>query len=91
MEAGEENKHVFKTISNQKYNAHLKDIQELAKLNVYLTTHVARHTFATLALTYGIDTATIGSILGHKNIKTTQIYAKIIDKKKQEEMKKFTL
>jgi|GEM_PF-2362977 len=82
---------IFKPVTNQTYNYYLKDLAKLAKLNIHLTTHVARHTFATLALTYGISMETVRDLLGHKDLKTTQIYGRIVDKKKQEEMKKFRL
>lgn len=87
----EEQKYIFKKISNQKLNEHLKTIQEKAGISKNLTAHMARHTFATLALTKGIDIATVSSLLGHTNLKTTQIYAKVINEKKIEEMKKFSL
>ena len=48
----------------------------------HITFHCARHTFATLCLTYDIDLYTVSKLLGHRDIKTTQIYAKLIDKKK---------
>jgi len=51
--------------------------------------HLSRHTFATVALTLGIDLMTVSKILGHRNLSTTQIYAKIIDKKMTEGMNKF--
>lgn len=53
-------------------------------LRKHITFHSARHTNATLMLTYGTDLYTVSQLLGHKNIRTTQIYAKVIDRKKQE-------
>ncbi|MFC5683572.1 tyrosine-type recombinase/integrase [Flavobacterium sp. MAHUQ-51] len=57
----------------------------------HITFHCFRHTYATLQLTSGTDLFTISKMLGHKNIKTTQIYAKIIDKKKRETTAKIDL
>jgi integrase/recombinase XerD len=82
---------IFKPITNQKYNEFLKEIATLAGIELNLTSHVARHTFATLALTYGMSTETVQAILGQKSVKTTQIYAKIVNKKIEAEMKRFTL
>lgn len=53
--------------------------------------HVARHTYATLQLANGTDIYTVSKMLGHTNVKTTQIYAKVIDKKKDEATEAFKL
>lgn len=46
--------------------------------------HVSRHTFATLSITYGAELYTVSKLLGHADIKTTQIYADVINEKKRE-------
>lgn len=74
--------------SNQKHNAYLKEIGDLCDITKKLTTHTARHTFATLMLTKGASIETVSSMLGHTNIKTTQIYGKIIQEKVFTEMNK---
>jgi integrase len=53
-----------------------------AGISKTVTFHCARHTFATLMLTHNVDIFTVSKLLGHKDIKTTQIYAKVIDKRK---------
>ncbi|PZU77974.1 MAG: recombinase [Chryseobacterium sp.] len=74
-------------LSNQKMNAYLKEIADLCGLNKELTYHVARHTFATtVTLSNGVSIESVSKMLGHKSIKTTQHYAKILDKKVSEEM-----
>lgn len=85
------NQRIFKPITNQKYNEFLKEIATKAGLEINLTSHVARHTFATLALTYGMSIEAVQTILGQKSVKTTQVYAKIVNKKIEAEMKRFTL
>jgi site-specific recombinase XerD len=47
-----------------------------------ITFHCARHTYATLLLTHNVDMAVVSKMLGHRELKTTQIYAKVIDQRK---------
>lgn len=73
--------------SNQKMNAYLKEIADLCGISKKMTTHIARHTFATtVTLTNGVPIETVSKMLGHRNLKTTQHYAKILDKKVSEDM-----
>lgn len=67
-------------ISNQKLNEYLHIVQRHAKINKPMTSHVARHSFATLLLTYDIPMEDVSRMLGHTDIKTTSIYAKILNK-----------
>ena len=74
-------------ISNQKVNSYLKEISGLCKIEKNVTFHLARHTFATtVALTNGVPIETVSKILGHKKLSTTQIYAKVIERKVSEDM-----
>lgn len=59
-----------------------------AGITKHITFHSGRHSFATMLLTQGVDIYTVSKLLGHKEIKTTQIYAKIIDEKKREAVNK---
>lgn len=60
-------------------------------INKYITFHCARHTFAVMMMTLGTDIYTTSKLLGHKKLETTQIYAKIVDKKKQEAVQKIPI
>jgi len=69
-------------ITNQRANQYLKDIARDLGLKKHLTFHCARHTFATtVTLTNGVPMETVGQMLGHKNIRSTQLYARVTDTK----------
>lgn len=68
-------------LSNQKYNMHLHAIEGIVGLDKPLTSHVARHSFATLMLSHDIPIAVVSRMLGHTDINVTQIYAKITNDK----------
>ena len=73
--------------SNAKLNAYLKEVADICGITKYLTFHIARHTFATtVTLNNGVPIESISKMPGHKSIKITEIYAKILDKKVSEDM-----
>ncbi|MDD3196258.1 MAG: site-specific integrase [Paludibacter sp.] len=79
---------ILPVISNQKLNSYLKEIADLAGIKKNLTFHLARHTFATTTtLAKGIPIETVSKMLGHTNIETTQIYARITNNKISDDMK----
>jgi site-specific recombinase XerD len=68
-------------------NAYLKEIADVCGINKNLTFHIARHTFATtVTLNNGVSIESVSKMLGHNNLRTTQHYAKILDKKVSEDM-----
>lgn len=74
--------------SNQRYNGYLKELAELCGINKKITTHIARHTFATtVTLSNGVPIETVSKMLGHTRLATTQIYAKVLEKKVGDDMK----
>ena len=78
---------VFPTVSNQKVNSYLKEIADLCGITKKVTFHIARHTFATtVTLSNGVPIETVSKILGHTKITTTQIYAKVVERKLKEDM-----
>ncbi|MCC4212833.1 site-specific integrase [Leeuwenhoekiella parthenopeia] len=80
---------LFPPITNERANLYLKDIAEACGLTKNLTFHMARHTFATtVTLSNGMPIETVSKLLGHTKIATTQIYARILDKKVEEDMYK---
>ena len=87
---------ILPILTNQKMNSYLKEIGDLCDISKEITFHMARHTFATsVTLTNGVPIETVSKMLGHKNIQTTQHYAKVLDRKVSEDMmilkQKFTL
>lgn len=72
--------HKLPVISNQQYNLRLKVVAQYAGIEKRLTSHMARHTFATWALSEGVRIENVSKMLGHTNIKTTQIYAEVLQK-----------
>ncbi|MGW9685076.1 site-specific integrase [Flagellimonas sp. 2504JD1-5] len=74
-------------ISNQKTNLYLKEVAKLCGIKKNLTHHLARHTFATtVTLSNGVPIESVSRMLGHRSLKTTQIYAKVVDRKLREDM-----
>jgi len=79
---------ILPVLSNQKMNAYLKEIADACNITKALTYHIARHTFATtVTLSNGVPIETVSKMLGHKDLRTTQQYAKILDKKVSDDMK----
>jgi len=80
---------VFPVISNQRMNGYLKEIADLCGITKLLTFHIARHTFATtVTLSNGVPIESVSKMLGHTSIRTTQIYAKVVEAKLSEDMGK---
>lgn len=74
-------------LSNQKMNAYLKEIAAVCEIEKELTFHIARHTFATtVTLSNGVPIESVSRMLGHKDLRTTQHYAKVIDRKLSDDM-----
>ena len=83
-ERGEPNALVFEKLPDSAWiSSPLKHWVQSAGINKKITFHCFRHTFATLQLTNGTDIYTVSKMLGHKDLKVTQIYAKIVDETKQ--------
>ncbi len=78
---------VFPIHANNKFNDYLKEVAAICGINKVLTTHTARHTFATtVTLSNGVPIETVSALLGHKSIRTTQIYAKVVAQKVSNDM-----
>ena len=78
---------ILPIITNQKMNCYLKEIAEICGIEKNLTFHLARHTFATtMTLGKGVPIETVSKMLGHTNVQTTQIYARITNDKISKDM-----
>ncbi|MTT07048.1 tyrosine-type recombinase/integrase, partial [Proteus mirabilis] len=69
----------------------LRDWLKAAGITKHITFHCFRHTFATLQLFYGTDIYTVSKLLGHRELKTTQIYTKVVDDAKRRAVNKITI
>ncbi len=78
---------LFPVITNEKVNFYLKEIAEAIELKKNLTFHMARHTFATtVTLSNGVPIETVSKLLGHSKIASTQVYARVVERKISEDM-----
>jgi len=79
--------HLLPILSNQKMNSYLKEIADSCRIKKKLTFHLARHTFATtVTLSNGVPIESVSKMLGHKSLKQTQHYAKVVDLKVSHDM-----
>jgi integrase len=91
-EEGHPNDLVFTGLKYGNWNqTHLKSWLRAAGITKHITYHCSRHTYATLQLTLGTDIYTVSKLLGHKNLSTTEIYAKVVNEKKVEAANKINL
>lgn len=79
---------VFHMLEANRSRNRIKELVIKAGINKNVGFHTARHTFACLCLSSGIDIYTVSKLLGHKDLKTTQVYAKLIDRNKDEAINK---
>jgi integrase len=87
LELLNDNDPVLPISSNQKINAYLKELADICGISKVLSFHIARHTFATtVTLTNGVPIESVSKMLGHKNLRSTQHYARIVDKKVGDDM-----
>lgn len=83
-ERGANNAIIFPLPTPTYTNAILRQWALRAGIDKHITFHCGRHTFATMMLTLGTDIYTVSKLLGHRDLATTQVYVKVLDKKKQE-------
>lgn len=85
QDGSESDDHVFGNLVNYgNVNENLKKWAEAAGIRKHISYHTSRHSFATMMLTLGADLYTVSKLLGHSSVRHTQIYARIIDRKKDE-------
>lgn len=78
---------ILPVLSNQKMNSYLKEIGDVCGIHKEITFHMARHTFATsVTLANGVPIESVSKMLGHKSLRTTQHYAKVVDKRVSDDM-----
>lgn len=83
-ERGEPEASVFSLPSHTVLNKHLRKWAELAGLDRHLHFHLSRHTYGTMLITAGVDLYTASKMMGHADVRPTQVYAKTVDRKKEE-------
>ncbi len=83
-ERGEPESSVFSLPSRTNLRKHLQKWSEQAGLERHLHFHLSRHTYGTMLITAGVDLYTASKMMGHADVRPTQVYAKIVDKKKEE-------
>ncbi|GAA4323812.1 hypothetical protein GCM10023149_25010 [Mucilaginibacter gynuensis] len=88
---GCEDEEIFKNLPYSSIRIFLVKWLAKAGIKKNITFHSFRHTYATLQLEFGTDLYTVSKMLGHKHIKTTQVYAKVVDKKKNQTVNKIKL
>lgn len=80
---------ILPVISNQKFNKYMKEVAALCGITKPCTAHIGRHSFSvSVTLSNGVPLETVSKMLGHTNLKTTQLYAKVVDTKISEDMAK---
>lgn len=79
---------LFPVLSNQKMNSYLKEIADICGINKNLTSHIARHSFASsVTLANGVSLEVVSKMLGHSSLLSTKVYAKMVDSRVSDEMK----
>ena len=86
-----EGEKVFPNLTNQRMNGYLKEIATICGINKTLTTHLGRHTFATLMLGKGLPMETVSHILGHSSTRITEVYAKVVFEKVEKDFNRLEI